>query len=57
MGPITPDPDKSLKEIINSTASAELPTMAELMINGFDTGWPWSSMTIWNAPWRGEIFA
>ncbi|HUS14816.1 MAG TPA: hypothetical protein VM536_07330 [Chloroflexia bacterium] len=45
------------KEIISSAASAELPTMAELMTNGFDVGWPWSNTTIWNAPWRGETFA
>jgi hypothetical protein len=44
------------KAIVSSAASAELPTMAELMTNGFDAGWPWSSTTIWNAPWRGEIF-
>jgi hypothetical protein len=46
-----------IKEIVSSAASAELPTMAELMTNGFDAGWPWSSTTIWNASLRRETFA
>jgi hypothetical protein len=46
-----------IKEIISSAAPAELPTMAELMTNGFDAGWPWSSTTIWNASWRRETLA
>ena len=45
------------KEIVSSAASAELPTMAELMTNDFDAGWPWSSTTIWNASLRREALA